>query len=555
MKNRLYIFIISIIIFIVCFGIWIILPELYFRIKYGESYNEKAIFASKKSLSAQFIEQETTLQPPRQRQSFFIDVPLNAFNRVKNAKVLISQKSLKLIPDRRAEQYYAQADISLDNNYVDLINGYEYSLSFSVLCESNSPMTTFVSISVNNDQIYSPSNIAKQDIITAVLPMPKNRLKSNRVIIKLATDGSSSVIFKDPKIVFTPFYTNLINKNYRESFNFKKDNNKKRILAIGGSTTYGTGSTINCSWPFILQQKLEYLYPNKFEIINLGTWGGSIRDFIASYDNILWQRFGKDEYETNQEMVKDAKKYPFGYKDLNPDMVLLSVSWNDLTYSLLNDLYLNKPFLLGKSLYEINKKFGPKLCKNASGLFILRALNRIAGLMLPLPDYINKETIENKFKNFDNIKLDYSSLFHSDAEQVESIIDNFQKDLCTLVDSFKGKNIDVALMILPSLVYTKHEDYSQIKRNGWNERSFLLNYWVYSCGGLIEKNIINKVGNLKSVKVYDMSFIFADEIAKKRNEIFTDLVHFTDRGNGYISSLLILDFNSNKGKVLTDGKI
>jgi len=542
-KKRFFLqFIVSFGIFSIAASGWFLFPELYFRIKYNEYYRDKGIFAIKRNIDPRLILEEISLQSFREKKSLAISIPLESFNKTKNADVVISQDGLKLIRRNANKQSYTQADILLDKKQMSLINSLNYSLSFSVFCESNTAKTTYVNIILNNKEFNSPMNLYPRGILTVVVP--QNRLKTDKISIKLVNNTSTPAIFKSPKIIFTPFYPNLINRNFREEFNFQKGV-KTRIMAIGGSTTYGTGSANNCAWPSILQQKLEYLYPDRFEVINLGTWGGGIRDFIESYDNILWQRLEKNEYEANPDFVKTVKKYTFGYKDLKPDIVLLCVSWNDFTYALVN-LHLKKPFLLGKSFYEIESVLRKRLCKTTPGFFVYRGIYRIMSLMVPKPNYINIEELISMMNNPDMLNLDYPSLFKTDATIVESISRDFSKNLSELIAIFKKQNIDVRLVILPSLVYSKQNDYTRIKKFGWSDNFFKIQYWSFGIGGLIERKIIKDIAKINNIEVYDLSFIFSGEKAQTRNEIFCDLIHLTSKGNDYVASELLNSLNLSR---------
>lgn len=46
-----------------------------------------------------------------------------------------------------------------------------------------------------------------------------------------------------------------------------------RILALGDSRTFGDGVADEESWPFLLEQKLNAVRPNRFEVINAGVCG------------------------------------------------------------------------------------------------------------------------------------------------------------------------------------------------------------------------------------------------------------------------------------------
>ena len=89
-----------------------------------------------------------------------------------------------------------------------------------------------------------------------------------------------------------------------QSYLFKKPDDVFRILAIGGSTTAGTGPDTK-TWPYHLAERLNHRRDGKkYEVINLGQSGASS---AQEYYNLLNHFY------------------------LNPDLVLLYDGYNDLT--------------------------------------------------------------------------------------------------------------------------------------------------------------------------------------------------------------------------------
>lgn len=86
---------------------------------------------------------------------------------------------------------------------------------------------------------------------------------------------------------------------------------KKRILAIGGSTTYGIGVSDKETWPCYV----DSLLGSDYEVINMGVPG----------------------YSTIQH-IEQAKLY---LDDLQPDIILLHAGLNDLRISHLKDIESN----------------------------------------------------------------------------------------------------------------------------------------------------------------------------------------------------------------------
>ena len=81
---------------------------------------------------------------------------------------------------------------------------------------------------------------------------------------------------------------------------FKAKSEKKRIIALGGSTTYGVGVGDRQTWPFYLDSLLK----DKFEVLNFGIPGHS------TVENIIFASFCLSDY--------------------SPDIVVIQAGLNDL---------------------------------------------------------------------------------------------------------------------------------------------------------------------------------------------------------------------------------
>ena len=69
----------------------------------------------------------------------------------------------------------------------------------------------------------------------------------------------------------------------RERLAYKKDSNRYRIVVVGNSTVNGVAfASHHASLPYLLQLKLETLYPGKFEVMNYGIGAGGLLDQIIS---------------------------------------------------------------------------------------------------------------------------------------------------------------------------------------------------------------------------------------------------------------------------------
>ena len=89
-------------------------------------------------------------------------------------------------------------------------------------------------------------------------------------------------------------------------FNIEKPDDVYRIIAVGGSTTFGAGVEDNFSWPALLDESLNELEPSKkIEVINAGV---SAATSLQNMNHI------------NQKLI-----------NFNPDLIILYVGTNDMS--------------------------------------------------------------------------------------------------------------------------------------------------------------------------------------------------------------------------------
>lgn len=95
-----------------------------------------------------------------------------------------------------------------------------------------------------------------------------------------------SVIFLDIKIgeKMNFKYAGYNYKGYRGEIKGPKKKEFQRIITLGGSTTFGYGTTFKESWPYLLEQllqKKEY----KIDIVNLGLQSNTIRGILLDLNH------------------------------------------------------------------------------------------------------------------------------------------------------------------------------------------------------------------------------------------------------------------------------
>lgn len=102
----------------------------------------------------------------------------------------------------------------------------------------------------------------------------------------------------------------------------QKKEGTKRILALGGSSTYCVGVSDNQTWPFYLQENLG----NGYEVINMGVPG----------------------YTTVEHIIQTA----LNISDFSPDICIFYVGWNDIRNQHVANLRSDYSGFHGKSQYN-----------------------------------------------------------------------------------------------------------------------------------------------------------------------------------------------------------
>ena len=194
--------------------------------------------------------------------------------------------------------------------------------------------------------------------------------------------------------------------------NFKKRHGVYRIVCIGGSTTQGDGLPMKWKFPYLLHQKLNAEFPGRFEVLNLGLTRNNTRDFIRRFD-------------------KASSDAEFGWRDLEPDLVILAPLWNDFQLALRADI--------NNSAWGKLKKF---VEENLSSRF---ALGHYIYLFLE----VVYAKIQNRYYARDG------DFF---AKKIENEKDDFRSRLVKIIELWQGENAKIYSLLFPCLVEEEWSD-------------------------------------------------------------------------------------------------
>jgi hypothetical protein len=201
-------------------------------------------------------------------------------------------------------------------------------------------------------------------------------------------DNTKQSIISHPYLLYVNnpnYFDSVLQHNslgYRSSeFKIVKDSNTFRILALGGSTTYGyLNKDPNKTWPAILQKKLQAITTKKVEVINAGL-----------------------NYATSAELLA---AYIFRHRFLSPDLIIFHEGGNDVFPEIFpnyNPEYTH--FRSHGNGTKLRKGERFLLYSNVFKLFYTFWLNSTGTVYSPQPfDYeqLNKSEVKERIANDSN---------------------------------------------------------------------------------------------------------------------------------------------------------
>lgn len=318
---------------------------------------------------------------------------------------------------------------------------------------------------------------------------------------------SSSVLDFEAEDVF---------KRYRKPFAIKKDH-RFRILTIGGSTTYGYGLPEQLSWPALLGERLDKEYPSQFEVINLGRVGGHLEEFILNHHSASKVFIPREKWISSPFNRPNKNQLAaWGWKDLNPDLIILAPVINDLGPDYLVSARTNT--LL----------FGSKFDPNISGLS--RFIHKFA-----LSHYIQRFSSTIMVQRPDSAEIEKSKLF--------TIRESYRNNLEKYLDLWKEEK--VVLLGLPLLFQAK-DGRKEVKKAGlfWNlENKASLEQEVIYLPKLeaLGKEVRSTMSSKKGVVVNEIGVAIKEKPFNKRLRLYLDSIHANAEGTALIADEIFND--------------
>lgn len=333
-----------------------------------------------------------------------------------------------------------------------------------------------------------------------------------RLVVELALTTKFQAyneLEQQPKISPSPYTLYKLTPNYKgeyrtnkfgyrgDEFQIEKNQNKVRILALGGSTTYGASvNDVNKTWPILVQDILKKKGYDKIEVINGGVESAASPEILSSW--IYKHRF------------------------LNPDIVILNMGINDIWPILLTKNFSEdySSFRAAQSFYR-PPDYVKFLLKHS---YLLRTIwiNIFSGTDTningdPYTQSIDSDLIESELKD------------QTVTKRAKNINIVFKNNFEYLIKIIQMDEIKIFVVLEQSM------NLEQMK----NKKSIIVhnieNPWliIKNNNELIMKEISNKY-SIKYLKIPDGEF---------KPEWYTDWYHTTEEGE------------SLKAKFISDGLV
>jgi lysophospholipase L1-like esterase len=299
------------------------------------------------------------------------------------------------------------------------------------------------------------------------------------------------------------FYTTN-SMGYRDiEFVVEKKSGVKRILALGGSTTYGASVPRNeNTWPSKLN---ELLKKNNFsyEVINGGVDSASSAEILSSW--------------------------LFKHRFLKPDLVILNLGINDIWPILLTEKFEpNYTNFRQNQSYSRPTDYFQLILRNSSIVKILWSFFNKLNFFNADPVYpyiqVKDPDLSEQIKNGQVIKR---------AINRENI--GFVRNFSYLIDILKMENIKVLIVVEPSMSLTDFENFTKDKNEYFMKG--LEHPWII----IKEKNtiIMENIALMKKIPIYMI------DSNKFELDWYSDWYHLNEKGEKKKADLIYNSLRNN----------
>lgn len=314
------------------------------------------------------------------------------------------------------------------------------------------------------------------------------------LLFVLIFDSIKLLYYKNQYHIFEPFLQAWPNKYILPE---KKDSNEIRILCLGGSTTANLTLSDSCRYPFLLQKKLQSLYPNKkIVVLNLGMDWFSTKHLLINY-------------------TTEAKYY-------QPDIVICMEAINDLYRS-----FTPRGCSTGCYDDQYTHFYGPSINGANPTTFEYYLLSKSIFGDIP-GSFINQVNVKYPLNEFKSIKPYVSNL---------SALANYVQADSALFILVTQPNIYKSTMIDEELQHCWFNTGFCNRRVAWNK----IEYPDVTSMRLAMDTFLNEERRLAFSKKIEL--IDAEKQMPKDLKYFIDDVHYTNKGADTLSSIIFKAVN------------
>lgn len=352
----------------------------------------------------------------------------------------------------------------------------------------------------------------------------------------------------------------------RERVTYAKDG-RIRIVVVGNSTVNGHAvADKRASFPYVLQLKLESLFPGRFEVINFGLCGWHLPPQITTLDKAfnsnkacdgaVWcgGKDGQFSHKNVLAMEQNADNNTPTISELKPDVIIFAGMWNDVWRALKYTGWGIPP-----NPDEVNRVGG-----EPASVEYLRAVLNYADHPTEENYRQAEKTFEMAMRPLDSsvtsaLQLrDYASLRNS--AEFQRLVENASTKLAYLSEEFIRRAQQygqVWAMTLPGRFGDAYGDAAkklraggQLPAEGFDK--FLMNGYIDAVTERIQNVEVTRVSKELGAKSLNLSDVFHAEYgAMPISEQLSlgyflagieDNVHFAYRGNEWIADRAFLGF-------------
>ena len=342
---------------------------------------------------------------------------------------------------------------------------------------------------------------------------------------------------------FTNIADNLT--SFRERVTYKK-NNRIRIAVVGNSTINGIGAARNATFSYVLQSKLESLFPGKFEVINYGICSWRLQAQIISLESKF--QYPSVDHKTLLTFLSPNSN-EVTLENIQPDIIMLGSFWNDIRYHeyMYPTAILDKdgtPYteIVAKSL--LNYMDGPDDINYKIAEFIYNStMQEGEQLWAKLPPTVD-EMIKSKYhgKVISSATSYYTFLMKEFVERASK-----WGTVWTFTFPFKGgANYMRYIKSAPQFMDTTHNPEHE--------------YHSLMITREIEDSVIEKVSRDYGLPFVHLNAIFGRDhnslhpVAYANLGYFSDILHFQYKGNEYLTDRFFMALRSEFYKLANSKK-